>query len=328
MKLIISLCNQPIAGHLVEYDGDTGGTALIRIVHPMIPETMGTTGLAPYRDGFLVLVQTEPTLLVHLSMHYEVIDLWPLPSVSEPHSIAVHEGVPYVVSTGTNSVIRVEEGRETVYWTPESGDQDHIHINSIASHDGRLYASAFGPKAGVLWSDAREGYVVDLESRKPLLRPLYHPHSLIPTGDGFLICESSRQRLVCEDGQVLPIEGGYARGLAVTRDEIVVGISRGRVRSRSTGIIVNNPADPGLLTDWCGIRRYRRNAKGLAGCELLDAISLQEYANEVYDILVLPMSPARRRAFGDDRSWRRLADWATLADRESGALEVPAAAVG
>ena len=286
MKLVISLCNGPVGGPLCEVDSETGETTY-EIEHPMVPDTVGATGLAPYKGGLLVLLQTELTLLAHLSLTYKLIDIWPLTSVVQPHSIAVHRDVPYLVSTETNSVVRFEEGKETVYWSPDDADEGHIHINSIACHNDRLYASAFGPKAGMLWSDAREGYVMIVKMAHSLMRPLYHPHSLVPTEEGFLLCESSRQRLVCENGDVLPIGGGYIRGLAVTSDEIVVGISRGRVRSKSTGIIVGNPADPGHLTDWCGIRRYVRNDDGLAGCELRESICLQDYTREIYDILAV-----------------------------------------
>lgn len=287
MKLIVSLCNVPMGGPLCEYDLRTGETTGIRIAHPLVRESIGATGLARYRDGLLVALQTEPPVLMHLSMKYEVIAVWPLSSVEDPHSIVVYRDTPYLVSTGTNAIVRVEDGKETVHWLADCGERDCIHMNSIAWHRGRLYASAFGPRSGELWNSASEGYVIDVESRMPIMREIYHPHSIVSTEEGLVVCDSSRQRLVCENGQTLAVGGGYTRGLAVTSGQIFVGISRGRIQSRSRGAVVDNPADPGLLTLWCGIRHYFRGQGGIADARLHASIGLQDYGNEIYDIVAV-----------------------------------------
>ncbi len=89
------------------------------------------------------------------------------------------------------------------------------------------------------------------------------------------------------DRDWLILDAGYVRGLLVQSDVLCMGISRGRRRSKSTAKIVDNPADPGELTDRCGVLVYHTREGRLSESSPAGWIDLGVYSNEIYDLLTL-----------------------------------------
>ena len=256
--------------------------------HPELPPARGMTGLAHYSGGLLAVMQTQPVRLVHFSRQYRVENVWMLSLARDVHSLAVRDNKVFLASTGNDSVLEFEPASgERVLWRLTSGEKDTIHLNSILWHAGNLFATAFGKKKGEQWSSADAGYLINLTTGRTVVSPLYHPHSAVGTGEGIYYCESSRMTIGREDGRKLAIGLGYIRGLVITDDYLYVGTSKGRTQSHSTGKVIDNSADPGLLAGRCGVLVYRRDNEKLEECELVEQASLEDYGEEIYDLLPL-----------------------------------------
>jgi hypothetical protein len=210
----------------------------------------------------------------------------PLDGILDAHSILVRRGYLYVVSTGTDEVIRyrlkndLPTDRE-VAWRASSASSDTHHLNSIAEFRGSLVVSGFGPKAGALWSSATDGYIWDIEHDMPVLRDIHHPHSVACRGDQLLFCESSSSRLCSLSGTVAQLQG-YTRGVAWLSDRLVcVASSVGRKISKSTGLIANT-ADPGEPIGHCQLV-----VVDVVTGEARKTIDLSSFGDEIYDLLSL-----------------------------------------
>ncbi len=82
-------------------------------------------------------------------------------------------------------------------------------------------------------------------------------------------------------GYEIHLPRGYLRGLAARNGYLFVGSTKGRNRSKSTGVLIDNAADPGESYGEPGVSVYNRDT------EALDCfIDLSAYADEIYDILV------------------------------------------
>jgi acetolactate synthase-1/2/3 large subunit len=165
-----------------------------------------------------------------------------LDGVSTPHDILVEDDKILVVATTQNEVQVVAPDGEVVSRWRAPGETDSWHLNSLARYGDRTVVCGFGPflrRRG--WDESGKpatGRVVDMETGKPMLDGLRAPHN--PWyGDGiWLVCDSAA-------GDVVEIEDatrqvsrrlampGWPRGLAVTDDHLLVGLSPHRYVSAS-----------------------------------------------------------------------------------------------
>lgn len=294
MKFLVSLCNKrPEVNNapgvwLLECDTQTMKGTPIHLPGLDLPRVVGVLGLARGSDGIVAMVQGESMALVWLTSSYGVREMRPLQMVQLGHSIAADGSRVFIASTGTDEVVEYDPRHgESIPWSANSDRQDTIHLNSIVRHRDSLYVSAFGRKKGDLWNTADEGYVRELSSGRTVLAPVFHPHSAAAYGEYLYCCESSLMSVRRSDGDTLVVKGGYLRGLLVQHDVVCVGVSRGRRRSKSTGRVIDNPADPGELTDLCGVLVYSTTEGRLRESILVGWIDLSEYSNEIYDLLAV-----------------------------------------
>ena len=296
MKFLISICNKKKSKQtqlkdvfLFEVSTENWQITPIKLDHLDITSANGITGLVHYQEGIVASIQTNPLKLVYLDKHYNIKNIWTLVKVKDCHSIAVKHQKIYLASCGTDTILEFspDSGSEKVFWKHGLGEKDIIHLNSLIWHQGELYCTAFGEKKGKLWSSASRGYLMNVFSETVILDHLYHPHSITSTSEGLFVCDSSRMAVRCSDGQKLVIGQGYIRGLCLISDYIIVGVSKGRMISRSTGKVIGNPADPGEIAGDCKVLIFKRRGKRLEGCELIQKIDLKQYGEEIYDIIQL-----------------------------------------
>jgi len=224
--------------------------------------------------------------------------LHPLEDFWDVHSICLHDGRLYIVSSGSDEVIALQlDGPniagQTVAWRPVSNAprEDRYHLNSLISWNGSLVVSAFGERAGPLWSSATNGFVHDITRDRRLLSGINQPHSLLPRGGDLLFCESRGQSVrSLYDGRRVQLTG-YTRGLGVVAGRIAVGVSRGRRSSKSAGQL-NNWGSPGGTGGQCGIYWLTPESLDVEGFTDLGFCS-----DEIYEILpiddfgVWPVTP-------------------------------------
>lgn len=232
-----------------------------------------------------------------------------LPGAKDVHSILAVNDHLYVVSTGTDEVLCYDIKEQSIenpriIWRASDTKSDTHHINSIAEKNGEILVSAFGPKAGQLWSTALNGYILNITTGSLVMDKIYHPHSL-SIKNGRIYYSDSHRNTFCVIDQPDAIFDlpGYTRGVSWLTDNLVcVATSIGRRVSKSTGLIAN-PADPGEPSGECGIligdvfekRTIKKIDLSWFGPEIYDVLALNDIA---VDLLVLSNTSqmAERRA--------------------------------
>jgi hypothetical protein len=246
-------------------------------------------GLARDGDDLLAVTQGASAALIRLSRHYQVKDVRPLDLVRDAHSLAVKDGIAYIASSGNDAVVAFDPRRGAhIFWHDNPSGRDTIHLNSVLWNAGNLYATAFGRKKSADWRSAEDGYLRNLTTGRVASAPLNHPHSacVIPGAEheGIYFCESQRMAVGREDGERLHVGTTYTRGLVATRTHFYVGFSRSRLTSRS----MPPPESPrAWIPGDCGVRIYQRGHGPLSASRPVATITLEEYGQEVYDLLLL-----------------------------------------
>ena len=250
----------------------------------------GMTGMCRTSDkGYLISFQGSehpPFLELDKTLSFKKVHSTKL--VKSTHNIAmIDDTTLLLVSTGTDSIIshNLETSEEKIYY-PNENTEDKNHMNGLLSHKRNVYFSAFGPKEGKLWKTSEKGFLKNLTEDKILETPIYQPHTIFPADETLYFCESARALVRNLKGQVLNVSLGYTRGLIVTDKYIAVGLSTGRIVSQSTGVILES-SHPGEVKGICGIAVYEKDSDNIANSKFLHLISLDDYAEEVYDLLLI-----------------------------------------
>lgn len=301
MRLIVSLCNKKASVDrerekkmlypdvfLLEVNTETEEVKPIKI-RWWTWKPKGITGLAPYNDGFLCLLQAKPHKLFYISKQYKIIKKWVLKKVKDAHSLVVRGNNIYIASTGNDSIIEFipETDEERIFWREGLSEEDTIHVNSMVWSDDHMIISAFGKKSGDQWITARQGFLMDIHTGTKIRDSLFHPHTLLKSKKDIFFCESANRKVHSMNGnEVLNIRNGYVRGLLITEDEIAVGISYARRRSKSTGR--PNQMDDELMRSFqagCGIKIYKKYGSKINEAKFIKFIDLYPYSNEIYDVI-------------------------------------------
>ncbi|WP_158621180.1 DUF4915 domain-containing protein, partial [Dyella dinghuensis] len=221
-----------------------GGGVLYIHRHLLLPlTTEDATGLALIHDGLLWCAQSEPFNTIK-EVRHGILRSTPLsPHHLDLHDIAVGPDGIYAVYTETNEVVRLDESYGVIERWSFGDEPDSAHVNCVASYQGRLLASQFGPFAthrGYKGRTYATGRVIDVRSGEVLIDGLSQPHSLVVAGNELWLCSSEDRTLLVFDKDFrqqrqfsLP---GYTRGLAVGTESIYVGLSRSRnIQEREAG---------------------------------------------------------------------------------------------
>ncbi|HYH58035.1 MAG TPA: DUF4915 domain-containing protein [Thermoleophilaceae bacterium] len=160
-----------------------------------------------------------------------------VPGLIDGHGMAWDGENVVAVASGRNAVLWIDPGGRVVRERTFPGEGDAWHLNCLM-HDGdRLCVCAFGQRERHReWQahlDDPEGVIADLETGSLTATGLRCPHHAHRAGEDLLVCESRHGDLVCRgpDGseQRRLHLGGWTRGLAVTDDAILVGVSAQRI---------------------------------------------------------------------------------------------------
>lgn len=290
-RILASLCNLPQSAMsgLVLADFSTGESRLLDLGMPEKIKTCTGLALGGERVYAVGVTAAEVHYLAVLAADtLATLYTCRLSNVRDVHSILVDDAALYLVSTGTDTVIRYDLSPEglsnpAVAWQASGEGRDTHHINSIALWNGDVVISAFGPKTGATWSTATGGYIHNLTQNLRVAEGIYQPHSLCAANGELYYCESARGRIYAANGGCLEV-GGYVRGLAFSpTGQFAVGTSVARKVSKSSGI-VNNPGDPGEPTGKCELAVCTLNTDGP---KRLAELSLAAYGSEIYEVVVL-----------------------------------------
>jgi len=247
---------------------------------------VGLTGITKIQGDYFVLVQKYDSFLARLDKNFRVKQLIGLKKVKGGHDLKVLDRNHILIaSTGTNRIIKfnIHTLVETDYFVAEDSTKDLIHLNSILSYGGNLYYSAFGPKKDN-WIFSMNGCIKGVSEHKIYYSKLYQPHTLLAENGTIYFCESAKSCIRSLSGEVFDLGGGYVRGLAINKNTMIVGTSKVRTISYSSGnkVSFSDFREAGS----CKIKIFQKN-KNLADSVLNYEIDMSSHGNEIYDILFL-----------------------------------------
>jgi hypothetical protein len=250
------------------------------------------TGLAKGHKKIFVFFVSQAKSYVSVLRESDLIPLFyqGLPEIKDGHSLTVFGQQLYIVSTGTDEVLRYDISENAlenprIAWRASEAGRDTHHINSIVEKDDDLLISAFGPKTGQLWATASNGYIHNITRNIRVKEGVHHPHSLSVRGGKLYYADSQRNTFCSIDDEVLFTLNGYTRGIVWLSDDVIcAATSIGRKISKSTGLI-NNPSDPGEPAGECGLLLGSISKK-----KIFRKKDLSWFGPEVYDVLLLEKS--------------------------------------
>lgn len=193
---------------------------------------VGLTGLAWHNGLLYAAVQTSlsPRILV-LDHRLAVVDVLTNPAFLDLHSLHVVGDALIVASTGNRAVLRIDLATRATSLV--CGFDGAPHLNSAwVGPAGTLVCCQ---SAGDVLPEAQHGAVLDITNRRVVIDGLGHPHSLMPNGDGFLVLDSSGERVVRFDAGGMRQErrlAGFLRGCSAARGALYVASSGRRTVSR------------------------------------------------------------------------------------------------
>jgi hypothetical protein len=291
--VLVSLCNLPNPSRKtvlrLELSFDGGKIIKSKPVNLGFPGLINSaTGLAmdPYK--IFILFWAKEKFHISVLDRYKMVPIFyqELPEIKDGHSVLSTGKKLYVISTGTDEIIRYDISNNKLenpktFWRADDAGKDTHHINSIVKMGDDLYISAFGPKSGKLWSSASNGYIYNITRKVRIKEGIYHPHSLSERNGQIYYCESSTRSFCSLDGPILKLDG-YTRGIGWLSDKLVcISSSIGRKISKSTGLIANS-ADPGEIEGKSGIV-----IRNIENQEIVAEVDLSMFGPEIYDVLVV-----------------------------------------
>jgi hypothetical protein len=292
VEVLVSYCARPASGH-----GTLSGLNAASLELRLIAGVFGAgpdeeiAGLAADRD-FVYVAARRPAALIILSRpDLRLVRRHALPELENLHSLCVRQDELFLVSTGTDEVVRFRMRgarilSQSLFWRPPGSAvrADARHLNGLCFFQDELHVSGFGEKMGETWAASSDGFIRNLERNETVAAGLRHPHSLLPLDDGLAYCESGRRTVHLPGRSPVHNLPGYARGLCRVGDHLFVGASSRRLVSRSTGKAVPQP-DPDGLAERCSVSRIALRSGSV---DLMTDLSW--HGGEIYDLL--PLSDA------------------------------------
>lgn len=288
-SILVSFCNMttPMPGRtgLLWLNLRNERARWIKINGDGEPRTTTCTGLSGHNREIYTAFAIGP------SFHLAVLDMstlrlkavHQLDEVEDVHSICASDSGVYVVSTGTDEVTFFpfedgKPGRREVIWSPSHQGCDTHHVNSVwVQENGDVICSGFGLRKSEKWTSAENGYIYNINTQTAIEQPIVHPHSVTVALDKIYYCESSFSGLNTLNKERLFELHGYTRGVCFLDDTtVVVGSSKGRKVSKSTGLTNDNAeVITGVSAVYvCDLKTGR----------VLKHIDLSQYGEEIYDL--------------------------------------------
>jgi acetolactate synthase-1/2/3 large subunit len=204
-------------------------------------DSLSTTGLCLAQDRLCRLLWADDHAngpMEFLSYDAGGVDRYfRIDELAEPHDIAWNGREFLVVSTATNSVLRVSStGTVTGQWkVPGTGDA--WHLNSLLLMGDRVLVAAFGRfqhhREWTQQDTSGVGMVFDLATGESILTGLSCPHHPRFFDAAWTVCNSKTGELLQFDAATTAVRRsvqlhGWTRGVAVSDDHVFVGVSARR----------------------------------------------------------------------------------------------------
>jgi hypothetical protein len=213
---------------------------------PVFIPNNGITGLCQNENYIFVAYQYIPNdgIIVFRKKNFEIISTIEFETI-DIHSIFFDKGIIYANKTNSDSIVKFvwDETKKQLYgpdvfWKNRDAlkiKDDSLHINSIIKYQENMYISSFGTKVNGSFEKSKFGFIKNITTGKIIYSKLDHPHSLGVFNDEIVFCESMTRRVYKNKKIIFENNKGYLRGLDINKNILIVGVSKGRKISKSTG---------------------------------------------------------------------------------------------
>lgn len=286
MSYLVTSCNAGSGSALLFRFRSGEGFSPIILPLPGDVKIKGLTGIDHFGDGYLIGVQSREFTLLYLDRTMKNARFLAPEEIKDAHGVRIVGDRAFIAATATNRVI--ELGTDLSFKAIVGASSEHRvdcdHVNDLGWYQGRLVASRFGPHRN---SGVRIGAIFDVVTGDIIADGFSEPHSVTVHDDVLYVLESRTGMLFRHVLGLGPIRllsvHGYARGLLVEEDRILVGRSRLRAVSRSTSFAVDATIsadeDEARLTARAGMYEIFSDGRNVFW-------ELPKSASEVYGICV------------------------------------------
>lgn len=249
----------------------------------------GVAGIKKIENKYLIAYQSRPVVFVFLNEDFSFLSSFSTKDIDDIHSISYFNKEIYVASTGNDSVFQlITDNNYNIVsvkkvWRHEKSNlkenSDQLHVNSICHFKNSLYISCFGHSPGEKYDkDNKKGHIIDIKSNKVIYKDVGQPHSLNLVDNNLCFLESAEGVLHFIDGPKINI-GEYLRGMSTMNNEIYIGISGKRIKSKSKNTLNFKLTSKEEKAEIVVLDKNTLNVK--------KNIQLGTYGNEIYDIIPL-----------------------------------------
>jgi hypothetical protein len=231
-RILVSATRPDQSGALLLVDLETNSCETI------LPHRVG--GLVADGDRFYVLQIDDQLTAARLAIFDRdgLVGTRMICECADAHCLVMApDGRLALTATASNEIIYLDrDGDELERWSPDpNAEPDAWHLNSLHATDHGLLATCFGRFHRFRdWADGGDGtgLLFEVPSGRVLANSLKNPHDPWRVSGGWIINDSGRKRTVfCSDTgdmESLADLDGFTRGLIVTPELLVVGLSVNR----------------------------------------------------------------------------------------------------
>lgn len=254
-ELLVNLNEFPKNNFLVTANGINGGIYKLNIFRNRIKRVFAGSvrGIVKVKDTYVCADENEGILI--LNKDFKIIKKQKLDYMSNPHCIDFDQKnrIIYVNITALDCIYKIS------YPSLKILKKIHIfkkkfydahHINSIKYNDENLYLTMFSLK-GIFRNDVwNDGGIIKYNlkngKKKIIKKNLFQPHSIQIVNNKLYVCNSMKFEILLNLQNKIPFNG-YARGLLVKKDYILVGMSKVRRLDRFRQFNKHISQDAGVI---------------------------------------------------------------------------------
>tara|TARA_Y100000996_G_scaffold412581_1_gene399025 strand:+ start:234 stop:1325 length:1092 start_codon:yes stop_codon:yes gene_type:complete len=253
--LISNIDNFPKKKFLVSVNGINGGIYELNIKKKKVKKVFkgSVRGIVKVNNTYVCVDEDEGILI--LNKNFKVIKKKKLSYMSNPHSIDFDKqnNIIYVVITALDCVYKISYPSLKILkkiFIFKNSLYDKHHINGLKYHNGNLYLSMFSFKGLFrkdIWNDGTViEYNLKTNKKKIIKKKLFQPHSVQLTENSIHVCNSMKFEILLNLKKKIKFNG-YARGLLVDKDYILIGMSKVRRLNRFNFLKKHISQDAGVI---------------------------------------------------------------------------------
>tara|TARA_B110000211_G_C14077913_1_gene553041 strand:+ start:1717 stop:2808 length:1092 start_codon:yes stop_codon:yes gene_type:complete len=254
-ELLINLHEFPKNNFLVSANGINGGIYKLNISKNRIKRVFkgSIRGIVKVNDTYICADENEGILI--LNRDFKVINKKKLDYMSNPHCLDFDQKnqIIYVNITALDCVYKISYPSLKILkkiYIFKKNFYDAHHINSIKYQNDNLYLTMFSLKGifrNDIWNDgAIIKYNLKSCKKKIITKNLFQPHSIQVVSKILHVCNSMKFEILLNLQKKIRFNG-YARGLLVKKEYILVGMSKVRRLDRFSQFNKHISQDAGVI---------------------------------------------------------------------------------